>query len=77
VSASRADGAALDAGTVTEDNTPDRTEAHQAYLDSVADDAEKAVELAQQTIDHLTASLDDRKAEAKRARAEANQGQVN
>lgn len=77
MSASQADGAGFDAATAIEYTPDGGAGAQQAYLDRVANDAEKAVELAQQTIDHLTASLDDRKAEAKRARAEANQGQVN
>lgn len=76
MSAAGASGAALDAAAVTEDDVPQRTPAQQEYLDTVADDAEKAVDTVQQMIDDWTESLAGRKAEAERARAEAENGRV-
>lgn len=78
MSATEAQVAALDADVLFDTGEPpaDRTPAQQTYLDRVADDAEAAVDAVQQTIDDLTASLADRKVEAQRARAEANEAQV-
>ena len=72
----QASGSAHDATAVTEDHTPASPEARQQYLDAVADQAEAAVTAVQQTIDDLQASLAERKAEAKRARAAANEGRI-
>ncbi len=69
-------GAALDAGVDAADNQTGRTAQQQAYLDNVADEAEKAVGVVEQMIAELKKSLADRKAEAERARAEADNGRV-
>lgn len=76
MSASQAGGAALNAAVVAEDSTTGRTEAQQAYLDAVADDAERAVETVEQMIADLQDSLADRRAEVQRARVEADNGRV-
>lgn len=76
MSASEAGGAAHNAGVVTDDNTAGRTEQQQQYLDAVADEAEKAVDTVQQMIQDWTESLATRQAEARRARAEADEGRV-
>ncbi len=76
MSASRAGGAANDAAADTVDNAAGRTAAQQAYLDNVVDEAEKAVGVVEQMIADLEKSLAGRKAEAKRARAEADNGRV-
>ncbi len=76
MSASKAGGAAHDAEVVAVDNAPGRTPQQQAYLDNVADEAEKAVGVVEKMIEDLYESLTDRKAEAERARAEADNGRV-
>lgn len=76
MSASQASGVAHDASVAAEDNQPGRTAAQQDYLDRVADEAAKAVDTVQQMIDDWTESLAGRKAEAERARAEAENGRV-
>lgn len=59
---------------VTVDNAPDegRTAEQQKYLDDVAAAAKRAVAHVEQTIVDLEASLEERRAEAKRAQAEAD-----
>lgn len=66
MSTSRGAGEALDASV-----TAERTIEQQAYLDEVAEAAERAVGHVQDMIDNLQASLEGRRAEAERARAEA------
>lgn len=77
MSSSIGGGAAFNAGVAVHNEQPQgRTIAQQAYLDEVADAAERGVAHAEQTIADLQASLAERRAEADRARAEADNGQV-
>lgn len=74
MSSSSSGGTAGDADVTTSDGDGARrqvTPAHADYLDAVAEDAENAVGLAEQTIADLKGSLADRKQAAKDARAEA------
>lgn len=65
-------GEAFDATVQTTDHDEPRTADQQAYLDAIADAAERAVEHVQDMIENLQASLTERRAEAERARAEAS-----
>lgn len=76
MSASRAGGVALNATVATEENAPGRTRAQQEYLDTVADEADRAVDTVQNMINDLRDSLGDRKTVAEQARAEAENGRV-
>jgi outer membrane murein-binding lipoprotein Lpp len=73
---SKSDGAAFGATVQADDTAPPRTAAQQAYLDDLADAAEQAVADVEATIDQLEESLEARRAEAQRARDEADNNRI-
>jgi hypothetical protein len=71
-------GEAFDAEAEAADHVGagERTPKQQEYFDAVAEAAERAVDHAQAMIDDLEASMEGRRAEAARARDEAENGRV-
>ena len=69
MSTSAAGGVAHDATTDTETDPK-----QQEYLERYADDCEQAVQVIAEKLEGIKASLAEAKAEAKRARADAQKG---